>query len=296
METYKNLYHRVRQNLRDAGIEANDIEARLLVEHASGKSRNELIISGKEFIDCEQVILKAQEMLARRIKGEPIAYILGEWEFYGLPISVTKDVLIPRVDTEVLASTAISLIKGMNAKPRVLDLCAGSGCVGIAIAANAPQCSVVFADKYENALTVCRANMLKNNLSQDASTVIADALEPPAYTLGSFDIIVCNPPYIPTKDLASIEASVRDYEPICALDGGTDGLVFYRAITENWSTALKDGGYLALECGVNQAQSVKEIMHNSEFMDIKSHADTLGIERVVIGQKSHSTNRVAAIP
>ena len=285
MQTYHNLYLNIRKKLRAAGITAHDIEARLIVSSSSGKTREELLNVGKDIIADSSIIKAASGMAERRLAGEPIAYILGEWEFYGIPILVSSSVLIPRVDTEVLADEAISILSRMEGSPRVLDLCTGSGCVGLAVAAHVPECRVVLADNSPSALSVCRANMLKNKLTKNTLAISTDALGEPPDLLGTFDAIICNPPYIPAADIAFLDRSVRDYEPLTALAGGPDGLDFFRAVTENWARILNNNSFLAFECGDGQAEEVCRIMSSSKFTDIRAVSDTLGIERVIIGNK-----------
>lgn len=224
-----------------------------------------------------------EELVKRRISGEPIAYILGEWEFYGLPITVSRDVLIPRTDTEVLADAVIALYKDALGGTRVLDMCAGSGCVGLAIAAHVPFCRVLLADKSPDALRICRMNIIRNNLTRSAISIELDALEGPPMLLGQFDIIVSNPPYIPSAEIQKLDLSVREFEPHLALDGGADGLDFYRSIASKWKSVLKPGGRLVFECGEGQAGSVRELMIHNGFTDIRTYKDSLNIERVIIG-------------
>lgn len=283
MDTYNDIYIKARRKLRAAGITASDLETRLIVAHAAGKTREELLSSSRLYVTDGAVSAIVDEMIERRIKGEPVAYILGEWEFYGLPIIVSKAVMIPRVDTELLAQEAIRLIKRRGGQTRVLDLCTGSGCVGIAIAEHVSDCRIVLIDNSEQALAICRANVLKNRLSRNVIAFEADALETPPALLGMFDVIVSNPPYIPTRELNGLDISVRDHEPVCALDGGPDGLYFFRAIATNWAALLKPGGNFAFECGAGQARAVREILEDSGLCDIKVHIDTLGVERVVVG-------------
>ena len=284
MDTYNDIYLKARKKLRMAGIVASDLETRLIVANASGKTREELLSSSRLYVTDKTVTEAVDAMIGRRVAGEPVAYILGEWEFYGLPITVSNAVMIPRVDTELLAQVAIGLVKQQDRHARVLDLCTGSGCVGLAVAANVPECRLVLADNSERAIAICRANMLRNHLSRNITAIEADVLETPSPLLGVFDAIVSNPPYIPTRDIMELDSSVRDYEPACALDGGPDGLYFFRAITTNWTAVLKPGGRLAFECGAGQAQAVREIMEDSGYCDICIHTDTLGMQRVVVGQ------------
>ena len=193
------------------------------------------------------------------------------------------DVLIPRDDTQGLAEQAIAWPKPCDGAVRVLDLCTGSGCVGLAVAANAPNCRVVLAELSEGALRLCKQNVRRNELNARVTCVQADALEPPDAALWDFDVIACNPPYIPSGDIAGLDASVRDYEPRMALDGGEDGLDYYRAIAPKWKAALRLGGALLFEVGIGQAPAVEEILAQNGYQDIQSAQDTQGIWRVVEG-------------
>ena len=284
--TYNNLYLDTRKRLRTHGVEMAQLEARELVCFAAGKTREQFfrdlpLYASKEVED------RVAELTERRLDGEPVAYIIGEWEFYGLPLDISREVIIPRADTETLAERAILLARAAGEGARVLDLCAGSGCVGLAVAANAPNCRVVLADLSEGALRVCKQNIRRNNLNARVTCVQADALAPPAASLWDFDIIACNPPYIPHKELPDLDASVKDYEPWGALDGGLDGLDFYRAISANWGTALRLGGTLIFEVGMGQAPDVEQIMAQNGFENIVTHQDARGVWRVVEGMANH---------
>ena len=280
--TYNNLYLDTRQRLREAGVESAQLEARELLCHAAGKSR-EQFYRDMALYASDPVEEKLAALVERRLAGEPVAYLIGEWEFYGLTLEVTPDVLIPRMDTEVLAERAILLARAAGEGARVLDLCAGSGCVGLAVAANVPTCRVVLADVSEAALKVCKQNVRRHELNARVTCVQADALQKPDAALWDFDVIACNPPYIPSGDIAGLDVSVRDYEPRSALDGGDDGLDFYRAITANWGSALRLGGSLLFEVGIGQAMDVGALLERSGFEDIQSTQDTQGIPRVVEG-------------
>ena len=284
--TYNNLYLDTRKRLRAHGVEMAQLEARELVCCAAGKSR-EQFYRDMALYASDPVEAKTAQLLERRLAGEPVAYIIGEWEFYGLPLDISRDVLIPRTDTEVLAERAILLAKAAGEGARVLDLCAGSGCVGLAVAAHAPNCRVVLADLSEAALRICKQNVRRNNLNARVTCVQADATQAPAASLWDFDVIACNPPYIPHKDLPDLDVSVRDYEPWGALDGGLDGLDFYRAISARWGTALRLGGSLIFEVGIGQASDVEKIMAQNGFENIVTHQDTQGIWRVVEGTVNH---------
>lgn len=280
--TYNNLYMDIRQTLRRAGIEAATLEARELMCFASGKTRSQLVRDGQLYVP-PAIEERARDLVCRHLTGEPVAYLIGEWEFYGLGLDITPDVLIPRMDTEVLAERAILLARAAGEGARVLDLCAGSGCVGLAVAANVPGCRVVLADVSEAALRLCKQNVRRNELNARVTCVQADALEPPDAALWDFDVIACNPPYIPTGDIAGLDVSVRDYEPRSTLDGGADGLDFYRAIAARWGAALRLGGALLFEVGIGQAGDVGAILAQNQFEQIQTFQDTQGIGRVVEG-------------
>ena len=283
METYNDVYLRVRKSLKNAGIESSEFEARYIISSSAGKTREEMIALSKIFATDPVVKKKIEDSLERRLSGEPLAYVLGEWEFYSLPLVVNENVLIPRIDTELLAQEVINLLKRKVWQTRLLDLCCGSGCIGLAVAANVPGCRIVMIDKSPEALAVCRQNMIKTNLSRYITAMDADILIKPPAILGEFDVIVSNPPYIPTEDIKTLDKSVRDFEPVMALDGGEDGLDYYHAISENWKKLLKKGGHIAFECGVGQSAAVRYILKNNGFSDIKTYKDTLGIERVITG-------------
>ena len=279
--TYNNLYLDIRQQLRAAGIEAATLEARELVCFATGKSREQLYRDGALYASPE-LERRTRELVARHLAGEPVAYLIGEWEFYGLPLDISSEVLIPRPDTEVLAEQAITYVQSLG-ECRVLDLCAGSGCIGLAVAANAPQARVVLGEWSDGALKICRQNIRRNGLTGRVVPIQADARERPEKSLGDFQCIVSNPPYIPRGDISGLDASVRDYEPHLALDGGEDGLDFYRAIAEKWKEALNVGGRLYFEVGIGQADSVLRIMRSQGFGDIQVVKDLHEIPRVVFG-------------
>ena len=280
--TYNNLYLDTRNRLRRAGVTQAQTEARELVCYAADKTKEQLYrdMSLYASSDLER---RVDELVRRRLSGEPVAYIVGEWEFYGLPLDISRDVLIPRADTEVLAARAIEKAQAAGEGGRVLDLCAGSGCVGLAIAANAPNCRVVLADLSEGALRLCKQNVRRNGLNARVTCISANALEAPSSMLWDFDVIACNPPYIPTGDIEGLDISVKEYEPLMALDGGVDGLDFYRFIASKWKSAIRLGGTLVFEVGIDQAEAVAQIMVDNGFENIVTTEDTGGILRVVEG-------------
>ena len=280
--TYNDLYLDARKALKETGVEQAQLEARELLCFASGKDRGEFL-RDLPLYASDGVEGRFRGLLDRRLKGEPVAYLIGEWEFYGLTLDVCRDVLIPRPDTETLVERGILHVRDLPDGARVLDLCAGSGCVGLAMADNCPNTRVILAEWCGDALRVCRQNILRCALSQQVSAAQVDALEPPPRILRDFDLIVCNPPYIPTLEVGRLDVSVRDYEPRMALDGGEDGLKFYRSIAKKWKCALKPGGKLIFEVGYDQAQAVRDIMARNGYQDLQTTMDPGMHWRVVEG-------------
>ena len=279
--TYNNLYLDLRQRFHKAGMADPTLEARELVCCAAGKSREELSRDGRLYVPAA-VEQQVERLAQRHLAGEPVAYLIGEWEFYGLPLDISESVLIPRPDTEVLVEQALSRLQGVS-EPRILDLCAGSGCVGLALAKHLSGSRVVLGELDEGALRICRQNIRRNDLTGRVVSLQMNALEKPPAHLGEFDAIVSNPPYIPDGDIAGLDVSVRDYEPHLALRGGEDGLDFYRAICAQWRTALRADGRLLFEVGIGQADNVLRIMRSCGFGDVEITPDLNGIPRVVSG-------------
>ncbi len=218
----------------------------------------------------------AEVLAKRRAAGEPLAYVLGEWDFYGLTLKITPDVLIPRPETELLVDEVLLYLRSRAGEPcDILDLCCGSGCIGLAIAANYPPVRVTYADASEAALNAARRNGCGEVLR-------LDALRPPDQTL-TFDVLVCNPPYIAPDE--EPDAAVRDYEPPLALYGGEDGLCFYRALFPGWLSVLKDGGFLAVETGWRQGEIVLQMAREAGLSGVKLVKDYAGHGRVVTGKK-----------
>lgn len=284
MKTYSEIYLAAGKTLRGAGVEASNLEARLMAASATGKTVEEFLRDARLYVADDSFEEAMAGMVRRRLKGEPVAYITGLWEFHGLPLFITPDVLIPRDDTEVLANQAIAFARDAEREIRMLDLCCGSGCIGLAVASEIPTIRVVMADISEKAASVARQNAMRNRLTRCVTCLTADALQTPPMLLGRFDLIVSNPPYIRTGELESLDASVRDYEPREALDGGEDGLMFYRAVAEKWRAVLKPGGTVMFECGEDQSAAVREILADRGFTDMETVKDTRGIERVVTGK------------
>ena len=279
--TYNNLYMDIRRQLKQAGYTGANLEARELVCCGSGKSKEEFFRDAQLYVTPE-VEEKILSLVERHLNGEPVAYLIGEWEFYGMPLDVSEAVLIPRVDTEVLAREAIDYLRFLG-KCRVLDLCAGSGCIGLAIAANVPEARVLLGEISEPAIRICRQNIRRSNLTGQVSVMAMDALSPPPKALGEFQCIVSNPPYIPRADMETLDHSVKDFEPHLALCGGEDGYDFYTAIIRQWKEVLVTGGRLYFEVGIGQADTVLRMMRAEGFGDINVVQDDQKIPRVVYG-------------
>ncbi len=280
-KTYNELYIDLRNRLRGAGVEAATLEAGLLVAHAAGKPYAKLMADLRLYTSPE-VEARTEELAQRRLNGEPAAYITGSWGFCGLDLKVDENVLIPRSDTEVLVETALNLSGKSDSELRILDLCTGSGCIGLALARFLPNSHAVLADVSPDALRVAKENIRRCGLGVRAVTIEADALAPPPPRLGSFDLITCNPPYIPTAEIGTLDASVRDHEPRLALDGGEDGLDFYRRIAEESAEHLSENGVLLTEIGFDQGESVPAIFGKNAA--VRLFRDDNGKPRVVAAE------------
>ena len=282
-KTYNELYIDLRRRLKEAGVEACMLEASLLVAAAAGKTQAQLLADLRLYTNAE-VEQRLEAMAVRRLAGEPAAYITGSWGFCGLDLKVDERVLIPRADTEVLVETALDLSGNRDSELRILDLCTGSGCIGIALAHFLPKSRVVLADASADALRVAKENIQRCGLGTRALTIEADALAPAPPRLGSFDLIVCNPPYIPTAEIGTLDASVHEREPHMALDGGEDGLKFYRAILGGWKGLLRQSGWLLFEVGETQADEVEKLMRLAGLRALGRAKDSGGYDRVVYGR------------
>ena len=225
------------------------------------------------------------DFTGRGLAGEPLAYILEEWDFYGMTLYVNRDVLIPRDDTCAVTELALKKALFLEQDPRILDLCTGSGCIGLAIARKVKDARVTLADVSREALVVAKKNAAAMKLTGRVSCIQADARQDPSAFLGTFDLIVSNPPYVRSGDLAALQPSVRDFEPILALDGGPDGLDFYRSIASRYGRALKPGGWLCLEFGMGQGDAVCAILERNGYEIVERKKDFNEIERAVLARK-----------
>lgn len=281
IRTVNDAYLDLRDEFRRRGIAGYTVEARELVAFALGLEPETFYDKRGQYI-FEKDEKRLDELKARRYSGVPLQHITGRWEFYGLPLEVTEDTLIPRPDTETLAEQGIALLKD-RARGRFLDLCCGTGCVGLAILKNVSrEIHGVLADLSEPALEVARRNIAALHLTGQALTFAVDATKPADPVLGKFQLIVCNPPYIPTCEIPTLDIEVQR-EPHMALDGGEDGLDFYRAVTKNFTAALTNGGAMAFEVGLGQYEAVMTILEQAGFSRVQYVCDLAGVERVVWG-------------
>lgn len=278
------LYLEVRRALlQTEDEETAGLYARDLLCHYTGKTR-EQIIADREMYVSEDVCMAMQEAVARILNAEPLAYILGEWDFYGMRLHVNKNVLIPRDDTCAVTALAIRQAMFLGKDPRILDLCTGSGCIGLAIAHRVKDARITLADVSMDALAVARKNVSSQKLGARVSCVKADALQEPPAFLGKFDLIVSNPPYITRREMLELPRSVKAFEPRLALYGGEDGLDFYRAIAKNYEKVLKPRGFLCFEFGMDQGNDICAILEENGYTVIERVKDFNDRERAVLAQ------------
>lgn len=284
VKKYAELYLDARRALLPSEGENASNVARELVCAASGKSA-ERMISDREKYASEEIVALTESFVQRYLNGEPMPYILGQWDFYDMTLTVTPDVLIPRDDTMAVTELAIKKALFLEQNPRILDLCTGSGCIGLAIAKRVKDARVTLADISQPALRVARRNMIDQKLNARVSCIPLDAKTPAQEFIGKFHLIVANPPYITSEEMLTLDRSVRDFEPHLALDGGCDGLDFYRAIIKNYTAALFPKGYFCFEIGKGQEQAVCSLLERGGFDIIEQRRDTADIIRAILAQK-----------
>ena len=264
------LYTHVRKKLEEMVEDKADVD--WMICHVTGKKRSDLEhLTYIRHSKVEELL----DMARRRQQGEPLWQIIGNADFYGYEIDINKNVLCPRPETEELVCEAV---KHISENSRVLDLCTGSGCIAIAVA-DKTGAQVVASDISEEALKIAKSNAVKNKVDDKIEFVHSDMFEG---ITGTFGVIISNPPYIPTADISGLDREVKDHEPALALDGGEDGLDFYRIIAEKAGEYLAPGGRIFLEAGIGQAQAVADMLKGFDTKIIK---DMQGIDRIVCGVK-----------
>lgn len=270
--------------LKLADIDDGDIEARYILEKVSGISYSQMLFKVDDEIS-EEIYNNALTMVDRRLSGEPIQYILGYWDFMDFTFKVGEGVLIPRPETEILVEYISDKIKNI-AEPVIYDLCSGSGCIGLSLKKLNINAKVYLVEKSDKALAYLKENHLTLCGDLDNMTVIqGDILKPEDFAnLPKADVIVSNPPYIRSDEIPTLQSEVLR-EPVMALDGGDDGLIFYRCLVSEWTKHLKDGGFMAFECGEDQAEDICKLFSEINF-DSEIVKDYNNIQRIVIGRKT----------
>ena len=284
--THRELYNRTRNALSQIETQQTaSLIARDLICTFSGQTPEQML-SALEYGADPAVVSKVEDGVRRLLNDEPLAYILGEWEFYGLKLFVSPDVLIPRDVTCAVAELAINRTLFLEKDPRILDLCCGSGCIGLAVASRVKDARVTLADISKEALAVSKKNIAQNKLGGRMSIFQVDARKKAPNFLGKFDMIVSNPPYITREEMKQLPRSVDAFEPHLALYGGEDGLDFYRAILANFTPALKPGGCVCFEFGMGQGDAVCRLLEENDYTVLERKMDYNDRERAVLAQYS----------
>ena len=272
--------------LDHAGVSSAPLDADLMLEHATGMPRLRRMAMGDDIVG-EPAALAFETFVRRRSRREPLQHVLGGTGFLDMDLRVDSRVLVPRPETEQLVLMASGCIAG-KASPRILDLGTGSGCIALALARRHPGAEVVAVDVSSSALEVARENGRRLGMEDRVRWVEGDAFRDRAWSpeglmgLGSFDLVVSNPPYIPTAEISGLEPEVRDHDPRLALDGGADGLGPYRALAANGWMGLGPGGALALEFGDGQGPALMRLFARDEWRDARLGKDLSGRDRVLI--------------
>ena len=282
-KTYRELYEEGGRILEQAGLPDAALDARFLLEEVCGTNLQTLLVFPEKKV-TEEEVNQYRAFIQRRKDREPTAMILGEWDFMGLTFRLNKSTLIPEQDTEVLVETALEELKrrGLGEAPlRILDLCTGSGCILLSLLHELRNAGGLGTDLSEEALEAARENAVRLGLQERAAFRQGDLWEP----VGDerFDLIVSNPPYVPTEVIPTLEPEVRCGEPYAALDGGEDGLVFYRRIMREAAGHLKPSGIIIVESGFDEAPQIAARMQDQKLRGIRTVKDYGGLDRVVLG-------------
>jgi release factor glutamine methyltransferase len=272
-----------------SGVDEPRLSSELLLAHALNCNRMALYTRYEQTPPSEQVAV-FREMVKKRKDGTPVAYLIGQAWFFSLDFVVSSDVLIPRPDTETLVEQAIRLVRTGcdSASPRILDLCTGSGCIGVALAKNITAAQVVAVDLSDKALAIARQNAQTHGVADRVLLVQGDLFEPIAALIPPvrFGLVISNPPYIPSGQIARLMPEVHRHEPRLALDGGPDGMDFHRRIAAGAGEFLLPGGALMMETAFDQAANVEKIVAATEWYEnIRTIRDAAGHQRCVLGQK-----------
>ena len=272
------VYVEIKNTLSDY-VETPDFEAQQILRQVFGASYSEILAGGKRVTSPEQ-LEQVRQIVSRRCEHYPLQYLLGEWEFFGRPFLIGEGVLIPRADTEVLVEEALRFLEPLSA-PKVLDLCSGSGCIGLTIALERKDAQVTAVEKSPAAFSYLKKN--NEQLGANVKCALGDALSPDMAE-GPFDLIVSNPPYLTGRDMEELQTEVR-FEPAEALYGEDDGLYFYRELTKVYAPKLRPGGMLAYEIGEGQQDAVSDMLAAASLKSICQTRDYNGIIRCITGKK-----------
>jgi len=278
--TLGSAFEQAFQMLKEAGVGEARLDARLLVAHATENETATIFGFPERPIENQQVLL-LEASLQRRIAREPMAYILKTREFWSLPFIVSSDTLVPRPDSETLIEAVLEHIPETRRNLSILDLGTGSGCLLLSLLSKFSNAIGIGVDASEAALDIAKQNAAALGLEERATFVVSDWTEK---VEDQFDIVIANPPYIPSSDIPNLEADVAQYEPLSALDGGANGLNSYRKILRQLPKVLTDDASIFLESGAGQASAVSEMVREIGFQHIETKKDLAGIERCVIGK------------
>lgn len=269
------------KKLSDKGIESYQLDAQMILAYLLNKDR--IYLHTNKFDEVsEEIIKKYDELIELRSTGYPIKYIMKSCEFMAMTFHIEEGVLIPRYDTEILVEAVIKKIN-KNGFKDICDVCCGSGIIGISLLKLSKASTVHMFDVSNKALDITKINAEKLNVLKDVIIKKSDLLHYAIENNIKYDLIVSNPPYIKKDDINNLMKDVKDFEPINALDGGKDGLDFYRRIVKESKSCLKENGYLCFEIGFDQKQNVIEILEENNFMNIESYKDLSNYDRVVLG-------------
>lgn len=279
-KTIRNLISAARDELNKSGAGEGNIDAQVFMMKAVNMDKTGILIN-PDYELTEEQLADFKTMVEKRKSGIPSQYIVGKCEFMGYDFFVDENVLIPRADTEVLVEKVLEF-SAKNKFKNILDMCTGSGCIAISLVLNGIE-KAAGADISQGALNIAEKNAEYNDVKNKTEFIHSDLFE---NIEGVFDAIVSNPPYIPKEDIKSLMREVKDHEPLSALDGGDDGLDFYREITKQSRKYLKDGGMLFYEIGYNQSEDLHKIMEENGFEKVTTVKDYAGLDRVVFGTKT----------
>ncbi len=283
MKTLSEVYRYAAYKLKEAGIENAVYDAKIIFETVFGVSYSQLVLNPEMPYD-EKLIKKLDTLLDERMEGRPLQYIIGEWDFMGFTFRVGEGVLIPRSETEILVEYAVEKLRNVS-KPVVFDLCSGSGCIGLSVKKLLPEARIFMIEKSNEALQYLNMNRIELGLARETIVIKGDITK--GYdgfsSLPKPDVILSNPPYIKSSDISALQKEVQ-FEPSMALDGGEDGYDFYKCLAEKWLPYINDDGFIAVECGEEQAEEISRMFENycSETEILNDYSD---IQRIVVGFK-----------